>query len=346
VAVTILASVTLLPALLGFAGERVELTRWRRLIAAGLAAVGMFGLGLKIIPLAAAGFALALVVLVAGLFAGPLKREVPMQAPKPKQETFAYRWSRVVQHRPWVVALGATVVLLVLTVPVLSLRLCFSDESKAADDTTTKKAYDLIVDGFGPGYSGPLLLAAETPTGTTPDDLEAITAAVDADRGVAFVSPAVSNDDDTAALWNLVPTTGPQEEATSQLVDRLRDDVLPPVEDGMGFQVNVTGLRPCAHICSSLPAFCVGRQPNGVLSARANLITSGDYVPTPGERGRSSKGVGHGQLDGASHRRTARHSQRGGRSRGGPWGAGRGAVHVARSRCQRPAPRAGGPRSG
>ncbi len=126
VAVTILASVTLLPALLGFAGRRVELTRWRGLIAAGLAAVGMFGLGLKIVPLAVAGFLLALVVLAAGLFAGPLQREVPMRAPKPKQETFAYRWSRVVQRRPWFVAIVATVVLLVLTVPVLALRLGFS----------------------------------------------------------------------------------------------------------------------------------------------------------------------------------------------------------------------------
>ena len=86
----------------------------------------MFGLGLKIVPLAVAGFLLALVVLAAGLFAGPLQREVPMRALNPKQETFAYRWSRVVQRRPWFVAIVATVVLLVLTVPVLALRLGFS----------------------------------------------------------------------------------------------------------------------------------------------------------------------------------------------------------------------------
>jgi hypothetical protein len=66
VAVTILASATLLPVLLGFAGRRVELTRWRGLVAASLVAVGMFSLGLKIVPLAALGILLALVVLVAG----------------------------------------------------------------------------------------------------------------------------------------------------------------------------------------------------------------------------------------------------------------------------------------
>ncbi len=262
VLVTVLASVTLLPALLGFAGERVELTRWRGLAAAGLAALGMVGAGLQIGPLAGLGFLLAVVVLVAGLFLGPLKREVPMQRQKPRQETFAYRWSRVVQHRPWIVALLATALLLVLAVPVLSLRLGFSDESNFADDTTTKKAYDLVVDGFGPGFAGPLLLVSSTPDGAPPEALEAVTAALEADPGVAFVSPAVPNEDGTAVLWNLVPTTGPQEEATSQLVDRLRDDVLPPVEDTAGFQVNVTGTNAVNldfsdYLQSRLPYFFV-----------------------------------------------------------------------------------------
>ena len=241
VAVTILASVTLLPALLGFAGKRVEIVRWRGLVAAGLVALGMFGVGLKIVPLAAAGFVLALLVMLAGLFVGQFKREVPMPRPKPKHESFAYRWSRIVQHRPWSGTIIAAAILLVLTVPVLSLRLGFSDESNAAADSTTKKAYDLIVEGFGPGFSGPLLLVAEISEDSTSEDLMAITAAVRADSGVAFVSPAVSSVDGAAVLWNLVPTTGPQEEATSQLVDRLRNDVLPSVEDKVGFQVNVTG---------------------------------------------------------------------------------------------------------
>jgi RND superfamily putative drug exporter len=239
--VTVLASVTLLPALLGFAGKRVELTRWRGLIAAGFAALAMLGVGLKVVPLAAAGFALAIIVLVAGLFVGPLQREVPMRRPRPRHDTFAYRWSRTVQKRPWTFAISASVVLLVLTVPVAGLRLGFSDESNAAADSTTRRAYDLIVDGFGPGFSGPLMLVAATPEGTTPEDLEAVTAAVRADEGVAVVSPAIPSGDGTAAMWQLVPTTGPQEDATSELVDRLRADVLPPVEDGAGFEINVTG---------------------------------------------------------------------------------------------------------
>jgi RND superfamily putative drug exporter len=100
VAVTIVASVTLLPALLGFAGERVELTRWRGLIAAGLAALALVGAGLNFTPLLLA-FPVAVVVLIAGFFAGPLKREVPMRRQKPLRQTIAYRWSRVIQRHPW-----------------------------------------------------------------------------------------------------------------------------------------------------------------------------------------------------------------------------------------------------
>ena len=94
--------------------------------------------------------------IVLGFFVAPLKREVQHRPPKPRRETVAYRWSRVIQHRPWTVRRSAaTAVLLVLAIPVLSLRLGFSDESNFADDTTTKQAYDLVVEGFGKGSTGP-----------------------------------------------------------------------------------------------------------------------------------------------------------------------------------------------
>ena len=242
VAVTVVASLTLLPALLGFAGERIERTRWRGLVAAGLVALALVGVGLGITPLVV-GLPLAVLVLIVGSFVGVLKREVPRRPAKPLRETVAYRWSRVIQHRPWTGALVATVALLVLAVPVLSLRLGFSDESNFAEETTTRQAYDLLVEGFGPGFNGPLLLVAEVPEGTDPEVLGAIGEAAGADPGVAFVSPPQLNDPDapTAAMWNLVPTSGPQDEATTQLVERLRDQVLPPAEDAAGVEVAVTG---------------------------------------------------------------------------------------------------------
>jgi putative drug exporter of the RND superfamily len=242
VAVTVAASLTLLPALIGFAGHRIELTRWRGLIAAGLVAVFLAGVGLDLAPLMV-GLPLAVIVLIAGFFVGPLKREVAHRPPKPRRETLAYRWSRVIQHRPWTSALVGVVVLAVLAIPVFSLRLGFSDESNFADDTSTKQAYDLLVEGFGPGFNGPLILAAELPQGTDPGDLSAITDAVASDPGVEFVSDPRPNDPDnpTAVMWELVPTTTPQDEATTDLVKRLRDDVLPPAEDVAGVDVAVTG---------------------------------------------------------------------------------------------------------
>jgi RND superfamily putative drug exporter len=242
VAVTVAASLTLLPALIGFAGPRIELTRWRGLIAAGLVAVFLAGVGLDLSPLLV-GLPLAAVVLILGLFLAPLKKEVVRRPPKPRTETIAYRWSRVIQRRPWTSALAGVVVLGVLAIPVFSLRLGFSDESNFADDTSTKQAYDLLVEGFGPGFNGPLILAAELPDGTSAGELVAITDAAAADPGVEFVSEPRPNDPDdpTAVMWELVPSSGPQDEATTDLVKRLRDEALPPAEEAAGVDVAVTG---------------------------------------------------------------------------------------------------------
>ena len=166
VAVTMVASLTLLPALLGFVGARIEVTRWRGIIAAGLVVVALVGVGLKVQPLLV-GLPLAVVVLVAGLVFAPLKAEVPRRDPKPLRETPAYRWSRMVQARPWPIAIASTLVLLLLAVPVLSMRLGFSDDGNRPADSTTRQAYDLLSEGFGPGSNGPLLLVTELDDTTT-----------------------------------------------------------------------------------------------------------------------------------------------------------------------------------
>ena len=262
VAVTVLASLTLLPALLGFAGERVEKTRWRGLIAAGLVAVALMAAGLGITALALTGAFLAVVVLLLSVAVRPLRREVPRRPVKPRHLTTAYRWSRVIQHHPWISALAGAAVLLVLALPVLGLRLGFSDESNYPQETSTKQAYDLLVEGFGPGFNGPFLLVADLPEGTDTGALDRITEAAAGDAGVVFVSPAQLNDPErpTAVLWNLVPTTGPQEEATTQLVDRLRTEILPPAEQAAGIDVAVTGnvavnLDFSDYLASRLPWF-------------------------------------------------------------------------------------------
>jgi RND superfamily putative drug exporter len=256
VAITVVASLTLLPALLGLADVRIERTRRRGLIAAGLVAAALAGVGLDVMPLTV-GLPLAAIVLLAGSSLrlwptqfrlwrgwGPLKREVTHREPKPRDQTVAYRWSRVIQHRPWTSALAGAAGLAVLAVPVFGLRLGFADESNYADDTTTKQAYDLLVEGFGPGFNGPFTLAAELPEGTDVDDLSAVTGALEADPGVEFVSEPRPNDEEapTAAMWTLFPTTAPQDAETTDLVERLRDDVLPPAEQAAGVDAKVTGV--------------------------------------------------------------------------------------------------------
>ena len=263
VAVTVVASLTLLPALLGFAGERLEVTRWRGLIAAAFVALALAGVGLKVSPLMV-GLPIAVVVLLASFAYAPLRREVPKFGQKPLRETLSYRWSRFIQHRPWQTAMAGAVALLVLSIPVLSMRLGFSDEGNYDRKTTTRKAYDLLAEGFGPGFNGPFLLTAELPPGTGVDRLSAITDAVAADRGVAFVSPAIPDDPDTpaAALWRMVPRTAPQDAATTSTVNRLRDQVLPPLEAQAGVDVAVTGGVPVQvdfsnYLTDRLPLFFV-----------------------------------------------------------------------------------------
>jgi putative drug exporter of the RND superfamily len=242
VAVTMVASVTLLPALLGFAGTRIEVTRWRGIIAASLVATALVGVALSIDPLRLA-LPLAVVVLLAGFAVAPLRRELPPRRRKPLRDTAAYRWSHLIQRRPWPAALAGVVVLGVLALPVLALRLGFSDEGNFPTETTTRQAYDLLAEGFGPGFNGPLVLATEVPAGTGPAALESVTAAVGRTPGVELVSPVFTNDPvaPTAAVWRVIPTTAPQDEATEALVDRLRAETLPAATAGTGLDVAVTG---------------------------------------------------------------------------------------------------------
>jgi RND superfamily putative drug exporter len=243
VLMTMIAALTLLPALLGFAGGRVELTRWRGLIGAAFLAVGLLGVGLKVPVLFAVCLPLAVIVVLASLAVRPLRQPVPRPAPRPRNQTLAYRWSRLIQHHPWPSAIGAVLLLIVLALPVFGLRLGFSDEGNYAKDTTTRKAYDLLATGFGPGFNGSMMVVSEVPAGTPDAALQKVTDALSSTPGVAFASPAVLNDPDnpTAALWRVIPTTSPQDAATTKLVSTLRDDVLPPATAGSGLDVSVTG---------------------------------------------------------------------------------------------------------
>ena len=245
VAVTMVASVTLLPALLGFARHRVELTRWRGLVAAGFVAIALLGAGIGVDALLI-GAPMAVVVLLAGFAVAPLRREVPRPAPRNARQTLPYRWSRVVQRHPWVGLLGGTALLLVLAVPVLSLEMGFSDEGNFSEETTTRRAYDLLAEGFGPGFNGPLVVLAETdqPGGYGPAN--ELAAALADTPGVDRTFPVFPSDLDDienapAYLIRVIPSTSPQDAATADLVHHLRDEVIPAATAGTSLDVVVTG---------------------------------------------------------------------------------------------------------
>ena len=246
VAVVMVGSVTLLPSLIVLLGDRMTVTRVRGMVAAVLLSVSLFGFGAGIEPLAGA-LPAAIIVLVIGLFGrdrNPLRRRLEPRQVRPLRETGWYRLSRTVQARPWVFAVGGTLLLLLLAAPVLALRFGFADESNYAAETTTRKAYDLLVDGFGVGANGPLLVVTEVSGSSQMAELNRLGQALAATDGVVFVSPAIPNSPlaPTAAAIEVRPATGPQAAETEELVKHLRAAVIPAATAGTGLEPAVTGL--------------------------------------------------------------------------------------------------------
>ena len=246
--VTLISSITLLPALLSLTHTRIEVTRWRGLIAAGFMALGLLGAGLGNPALFLLGLVLAIVTLVAGSFIPFLKRSVPERRRRPLRDTLAYRWSRGIQRRPWVALIGGTAVLVLLTVPVFNMRLGFSDEGNYPEETTTRQAYDLVAEGFGDGYNGPFVLAVETDSADDIAVVEQLAAAAAATEGVAAVGqPFPSNLDDPTAseafIVQIIPEGAPQDADTEDTVLALRD-AFEPIVEGTGVEANLTGSVP------------------------------------------------------------------------------------------------------
>jgi putative drug exporter of the RND superfamily len=218
VTVVVLASVTVLPALLGFAGRNVDRFRlpWFRHDVEG-------------------------------------------------RRTLSWRWSRVIQGRPLLAGLAALLVLLALAAPATEMRFGMPDAGNGSTDLTSRRAYDLMSEGYGPGANGPFLVAVDLAgaTGGGTEAVDGIVADVAATPGVAAVLPPVVNDSGDSAVVTVVPTTGPQDEATEDLVHTLRDDVLPAAVAGTGAEASVGGttasfIDDSERTASRLPLFIGG----------------------------------------------------------------------------------------
>jgi RND superfamily putative drug exporter len=219
VLVVMLASVTLLPALLSYLGPNVDRLR---------------------IP-----------------FLGrTLRAEGDGESP-------AARWSHAVQRRPWTAAILATVLLLALAAPALGMRLGFPDAGNDPPDTMTRQAYDLNTEGFGPGTNGPLVIAAELPEPAARAEVDSFAERLRSEPGVAFVPDPQINAEGDAAIVTLIPQGSPQDEETEDLVNRLRDDVVPETLGDEGITANIGGVTAALedqsdYITGRLPLFIAG----------------------------------------------------------------------------------------
>jgi len=242
VGVMVIAALTLLPALLSLVGHRIDVTTraalWSLIAFASLSLFGIIFLGT--IDLLFVGLLVAVVIVALSFVVKSWRTPIKHRAPKPKDQQFWFRWSRFVQKRPWTSFIAGLGVLLVLTIPLFGMRLALSDNGNRAEWQTARRAYDLLAEGFGPGFNGPLQLVAEVPEGTSQDTIDRIGAAVTADPDVVFVSPAVPAPGNLV-LWKVVQRESPQAKGTAELVHRLRDEVLPPVVADSGVVVNVGG---------------------------------------------------------------------------------------------------------
>jgi RND superfamily putative drug exporter len=194
VAIAVLAALTLLPALLGFVGRRID------------------ALGL-----------------------GWLRR----RSASDHQGVWA-RWARTVARHPWRSLAAGLVVIGLLMLPLFAMRLGF-DVGIAGEGSTQARAASLMEEAFGPGVNGPLILVVQPAAANDTAALQAISEAVSADPNVmAVTAPAVSADGETAIL-TVIPYTGRAAQETADLVARLRETVLPPVEEATGSTVLVGG---------------------------------------------------------------------------------------------------------
>jgi RND superfamily putative drug exporter len=179
-------------------------------------------------------------------FAGP-RLVRPGRRARRRGETVAHaagagrwlRWSRFVQSRPWTIALASTLLMLAIAGPALALRLGSSDAGNDPKSFTAHRAYEMLAQGFGRGFSGPLLVVTQN---GTPATLGQLRSALAAATDVVSVSPPRLSPTGQVATISVYPRSAPQDYATSQLVSRLRTQVIPPVTSGAGMHVYVGGV--------------------------------------------------------------------------------------------------------
>ncbi|MET9963987.1 MMPL family transporter [Streptomyces sp. NPDC006326] len=171
------------------------------------------------------------------------RRTLAAEGPQPETPTgFAARWSAFVERHPKPLGLVAAAAMVVLALPTLSLHLGTSDQGNNPAGSTTRQAYDLLAEGFGPGANGPLTVVARLDGAGDRLAVTQLAEALRTTEGVASTGPAVFNRSGDTAVLSVVPDSAPQSRATSELVERLRHTVIPRAGHGNTMAVHVGGV--------------------------------------------------------------------------------------------------------
>ncbi len=195
VAVTMLAALTLLPALLGLAGKRIDSLR--------------------------------------------VVRSRRRERSRP---TWSGRWANHVADHPVRYLVAAVALLGIVATPAAALRIGFPDDGNVGTESTVRRSYDMLAEGFGPGFNGPLQIVVDLEGSVDPDAYVATVAReVEATPGISSVTPPAISPDGEVVVLTALPDTSPQSKETADLVDTLRADVLAPVANTYGGDVMVTG---------------------------------------------------------------------------------------------------------
>jgi RND superfamily putative drug exporter len=173
------------------------------------------------------------------------------------------RWSGLVDRHRWLAAGAGVLVLLALATPYLDVRYGFPDAGNNAEDTQTRRAYDLLGEGFGEGSNGPLLVVAELPSRDAASSLTQVASAIGSTDGVVHVTEPVVNGAGDTAVITVIPREGQQSAATEELVEELRGTTLPAAVEGTDLEVHVGGATAVAidstdNIAKRIPLLIAG----------------------------------------------------------------------------------------
>jgi RND superfamily putative drug exporter len=235
----------------------------------GLATVGLdfitkMGIGASLTVLTSVAVAVTLLPAVLSLLGHRVDRlklpfvGVPDDTLEAQKHTAVARWGRFVTSRPWLFLLLPLAVMLLAAAPVVGIQLGAADAGSAPKTTTQRVAYDWLAEGFGPGFNGPLLIAVDTKGDA--DAVEQLQQAIASADGVAYATPPIPNEAGDTAIITAYATSAPQDKETTELVERLRADVIPGALAGTGAVAYVGGATAAfedisARIFSRIPWF-------------------------------------------------------------------------------------------